>query len=543
MKLFHWKTKRLIEKYLNRTLSDEKRQDFELHLGNCSDCQGELQWEKQFLEKLMSAGRTIGPSEASWERTHARILALPPHKPKPQENVTKIENLFDWMKNWRIAGIAAGSLAISIIVYIFLTSIMIPGLTPVKITGLLGNGFYLQSANGTKWEKVASKIHLENGDRIQTDEYTQVAVELGNTGEVWVNRSSQLSLLDNASIALTLQNGEVDVKVKRHVDNFQVQTPAGVVHVYGTEFHISVDSMQNTIVTCIEHTVYFENAYGKVTITAGYQSSANPQTAPSAAIAVETTHLLDWRGQFNRFNRLSINQRKIAFQTYLNQGDNYYSKQEYLDALENYRTAVSLNPTKDNGYFGVGRTYRMMGEFAQATTEYLSGIEKNPSNGLLVYQLTQCLLELKEYDTAEKYLIQLINTNEPNYVDVWVSLGDTYLLEDNFDKAQETYQQAISKGALRVDYVAAQVYGGLAEIERHNQNYQKAQEDLDKAYHCKVIPSIVYLEAARLYRDLHDKDKEITSWKYYLQTDPKGAFARDAQNRLKELESVTIVRD
>jgi tetratricopeptide (TPR) repeat protein len=543
MNLFHWNIQRTVERYLDHTLPQRKRHDFENHLGDCSGCQGKFQVEKSFLDKLISAGRTIGPSEASWERTHARILALPRHKsPYPQTDTS--DNVsFLWLKNWKMAGVAIASLAILILTYIFWTSAAIPVMTPLKMAGLVGEGIYRQSEQGGTWEKISSKTPLQIGDRIQTDEYTRTALKLGNIGQVWVNRSSQFALLQNATVALTIESGQIDVKVNRHVDNFQVQTPAGMVHVYGTEFQLAVDSHQNTVVSCIQHTVYFENAFGKVTITAGYQSFANPQKAPSSPIAVDTANLLNWKTQLNQLNNLSNNQRKASFQTWILDGDNHYSIEKYPEALDDYKTAVSLDPAKDNGYYGIARVYQTLGDFAMATTEYLHGIEKNPSNGLLVYQLAQCLLELKQYDMAEKYLIQLINTSEPNYVDVWASLGDTYLLEGEFDKAQEIYNQALRKGAQNFDNSAAHVYGGLAEIERHNQNYPKALEYINKAFHCKAIPSIVYLEAARLYRDANDKNNEIASWKYYLQTDPKGAFAREAQNRLKVLEFVPMAKN
>lgn len=540
----HWRKERWVLRYLSGTLSPRKQRAMELHLEKCSKCRELLAQEQQFAKDISST-KTI--YNTYWNQTRDKLLELPRHSTTPlnSPSLSKEGGGGGGMRflNIRISP----ALTVPILLLILVSILWIihsipPSLTPIKVTQLAGDGIWKLSAGDSEWEKVDTNYELEPGDSVRTGGFGETALNLGKGGRVLVSHSSKIILFDDTSTAINLVNGQIYVELNPHQNLFQVKTPAGIVQAYGTQFQITVDSSQNTIVSCIQNTVYFVNSFGRVTIPSGFQAIASPNSPPSVPANVDIMKLVDWETQFEKIANLSDSQRKQLHDEYVNQADQLFNQKQYDEALDTYRYAAFLDMNDYAPFYGIGRSYREKGDFADATTTFLLSLERKSDNEAIIYQLSLSLTELKQYDLAKKLLLHIISRQIRNPI-AWTLLGNNYLLDNELDKAEKAYLEALELGGEQSPDYASQIHGGLADIAAQHADYKKAQEEIALAN--KLVlectnrgsnpPALVYAESAWLYQDLGYRDKELQAWQNYLRVDPYGGFALEARESLSKL--------
>ncbi len=534
--LIHWRRERWILRYLNGTLSPKKHRTMELHLEKCSKCRELLAQEQEFAEEISS---TRAIYNSYWKETRDYLLDLPRHSKEPQfvkSSTKERKSKFPFL-DIRISPALTVPLLLLVLLSIFWFVQSVPKLTPMKVTQLAGDGIWKLSAGDNRWEKVGMNYELEPGDSIRTGGFGETSLDLGKGVKVLVSHSSRIIFFDDTSTALNLIKGQIYVELNRHQNLFQVKTPAGMVQAYGTQFQITVDSSQNTIVSCIQNTVFFGNSFSRVTIPSGFQSTASLNSPPSIPMNVDITKLVYWEIQFEKINNLSASERKQLHDDYINQGDQLFNQKQYDDALDTYRYAAYLDMNDYAPFYGIGRSYREKGDFAEATTTFLLSLQRKSDNEAIIYQLSLSLTELKQYDLAKKLLLHIISKQIKNPI-AWTLLGNNYLLDNELDKAEKAYLEAIQLGGERSAEYAAQIHGGLAEIARRYADHKKAEVEIALAMKYDNLPGLVYAESARLYLDLGDRIKEKEAWQNYLKVDPYGGFADQARDRLGKLEDL-----
>ncbi len=72
-------------------------------------------------------------------------------------------------------------------------------------------------------------------------------------------------------------------------------------------------------------------------------------------------------------------------------------------ALQNYLTAIKLNPEYAEAYFNLGTVYYKQGLQKKAEEAFLKSIELQPEYGRAHYSLGFVYLEQKKYDLAKKH--------------------------------------------------------------------------------------------------------------------------------------------
>lgn len=187
----------------------------------------------------------------------------------------------------------------------------------------------------------------------------------------------------------------------------------------------------------------------------------------------------------------------------------------------------------------MGRCYLSLGQYSLGTSAYLQALNRNPEpNNSMLRGMGQCLMGLGLYPEAEYYL-KLMTAKYPDNHGGWSVLGDIYLFQGENQKAMESYQMAIQKGSESCPECGPMVHGGLAELARRNHDYSTATKEIQIAYSKISSEAVanVYLESAWLYKDLGEKEKEITAWKNYLKFYPHDLFVNQAKTRLSELNS------
>ncbi|MBI4521541.1 MAG: FecR domain-containing protein [Gemmatimonadetes bacterium] len=120
---------------------------------------------------------------------------------------------------------------------------------------------------------------LNHGDVVATSPNTRAAIRFTDDGSlVRLNPNSQLQVRaegDRGALAKTLELefGELWARVTQQQGTFQVQTPAGVAAVRGTEFVVRVGADGATTIITLEGALDFFNDAGSVQVSAGRRAS------------------------------------------------------------------------------------------------------------------------------------------------------------------------------------------------------------------------------------------------------------------------------
>lgn len=539
----HWRIQRKIEEYLDGTLAGKDRERLESHLERCAGCRVRLEKERQFRQELTDAGEWL---DESWERSQALINELPRLNVNAEsiKKVGKSISLAGYLERLRIPVRPSLQPIKWAVVFALFLVIFWGGEriyqsfqgSQIQVAQTLGDGIWKEGSGSTGlWVRMQSGDSFAAGDKLRTDEYGKAKVSLGQSGTVWVDHSSRMRIQPDSTTALYLEQGSIYIALSHHPKPFEVQTPAGVIRVYGTQFTIAVDSAQKTTVASVENTVYFANEKGQVALVPGYQSEAVPGQSPENPIKADIDQLDEWKAQFEQLVLLSMQDRKRLREDFINHGDLLYDNKNYPEALERFKMGVLLDPEDYVPYYGIGRSYQAMGNYSAATATFFRAVEIKPDASAVYYQLSQTLMDLKEYTLAERVLEKLISLHPKSHTE-WVLMGNVTLMRGKLEKAESSYRRGLGFMKEECPGCLAQIHGGLSSIARIRGDLVTAQMEIEKARKYQPWTPFVFMQEAHLYKALGKPELEKKSLNNSLKLTANGAFAEEARQRLKELE-------
>jgi tetratricopeptide (TPR) repeat protein len=163
--------------------------------------------------------------------------------------------------------------------------------------------------------------------------------------------------------------------------------------------------------------------------------------------------------------------------------------------------------------------YYQSGEFDKAATLYKKLLDNNPASNFYYDSYMNCLLNLKDYPTAEKELKKLIKKNS-RAVYLQVDLGYIYTLEGDTKKSKEQFDQIVddldSRGnpadENRISAVAA-TFARRGQTEYAIKTYQKGRKILHD-------PAAFSLDIAGLYKTAGDYPDMFDEYMRILDANP-----------------------
>jgi len=190
-----------------------------------------------------------------------------------------------------------------------------------------------------------------------------------------------------------------------------------------------------------------------------------------------------------------------------------------LDAIECYSKAESiysqLNNTRGLALVnnGIAQTYRLLGLNEKAyrafsrSGELAASVEYDLMHAIALSNLAEMLLEQRDYDTAEKYLMEglSLNTRLDRKLGIGVCLGSLGRLEQNRNnlvEAEEYFRQAVSvwqEVGSQQHMVSS--YCSLAELLELKEDTTAAGELLERAVEeaeCTDMPEVLWIAKGRL---------------------------------------------
>ncbi|MDH4239428.1 MAG: FecR domain-containing protein [Phycisphaerae bacterium] len=233
------KYKKLIEKYIEGTISNEHVAELKTHSETCEQCKEEFA-QCTVLEDVV---REAFSSRMSAEEGRASVMA----SLSAGSNITmrRAQYNLDWLAGRR-ASIAAGILlAIGLTLGFYMgragTDKPTGAKVPMRIAEL--NGTVLVRHEGLDaWKvlKADSNIHL--GDTFHSAARSAFVLEMEDKSRIEVNQNSMLVLkLYNGQTQFFLEYGRCTAALESPHPPFFIRTPHGRVEALGTEFTVTVE--------------------------------------------------------------------------------------------------------------------------------------------------------------------------------------------------------------------------------------------------------------------------------------------------------------
>ncbi len=170
---------------------------------------------------------------------------------------------------------------------------------------------------------------------------------------------------------------------------------------------------------------------------------------------------------------------------YYYRGNDYYEKGGYDKAIENYNTAIILNPSFPEAYFNRGLCYYNKKEYDKAIKDYTKAAELDPSNPVIYNNRGDAHYRKQEYDKAIIDYDKAVMLNE-SYLKAYYNRGLAYAVLEDYDKAVEDFSKVIELDPdfAEAYYVRGLAYEYLENSDKAIENYQKALDlnpDLEEA--------------------------------------------------------------
>jgi len=168
-----------------------------------------------------------------------------------------------------------------------------------------------------------------------------------------------------------------------------------------------------------------------------------------------------------------INEDKKDAQLYIKRGDAYFESGEFFDAVEDYTTAIELDPKADQAYFGRGMA--LARDVDEGIADLSVFIKRNPKSSIAYTKRGVRHMWKQDFVSAEKDLSKALEL-DPNNAEAHDDLGVIYARKRDYQKALEHFLATV-----RIDPSYAKAYHNLAmSLFLVNQDV-KALNTIDKA--------------------------------------------------------------
>jgi hypothetical protein len=165
---------------------------------------------------------------------------------------------------------------------------------PVAGVANLEGDVELQRPESKTWDPITEQVDLPAGSSVRTGTDSTVVLSFPDESKVFVEPDTELSILrmnvDDGTprdIVLRQDRGSTHNLIQTSTSvaaRFEIQTPAAVINVIGTEFTVKVDNSGKTEVSVNDGRVSVSAQGATVMVDPGYSITVIPGQAPANAI-------------------------------------------------------------------------------------------------------------------------------------------------------------------------------------------------------------------------------------------------------------------
>jgi len=170
-----------------------------------------------------------------------------------------------------------------------------PGASAAQIVALAGQG-QTRAPGVEPWSTAALSQQLAQGADVRTLALSSAALLLADRTQIRMSANAQLRLCESQPerTLLELAAGRLWARTKKTPAALQLQTPAALAVVRGTDWDVEVDTAGRTTLTVLSGQVELSNAQGSVQLGPAEQGYVEPGQAPIKRLLVRPRERVQW---------------------------------------------------------------------------------------------------------------------------------------------------------------------------------------------------------------------------------------------------------
>ncbi len=170
-----------------------------------------------------------------------------------------------------------------------------PGATAAEIVALAGQG-QTRAAGVESWSVAALAQRLGAGADVRTLALSSAALLLTDRTQIRMSANAQLRLCESQPehTLLELAVGRLWTRTKKAPAALELQTPAALAVVRGTDWDVEVDAAGRTTLTVLSGQIELSNTLGRVDLGPAEQGYAEPGKAPTKRLLVQPRDRVQW---------------------------------------------------------------------------------------------------------------------------------------------------------------------------------------------------------------------------------------------------------
>lgn len=188
-------------------------------------------------------------------------------------------------------------------------------------------------------------------------------------------------------------------------------------------------------------------------------------------------------------------------ETYNNRGNAFASIGNYPQAFEGYSKAIELNPQYARAFYNRGNTYLYISNYRQAIEDYSRAIELNPIDPQAYNNRGNAFDSIGNYPQAIEDYSKAIELN-PQYAQAFYNRGNTYLYIKKHRQAIKDFGRAIELNPLD-----PQAYNNRGNAFASIGNYSQAIEDYSKTIKLNPQDARAYYNLGSIYVRLGNNEQ------------------------------------
>jgi FimV-like protein len=214
-------------------------------------------------------------------------------------------------------------------------------------------------------------------------------------------------------------------------------------------------------------------------------------------------------------------------EAYYNLGTLYLRKNDFDRARQYLEQTVKLRPTHAEAWNNLGMLAAQTGQIDEALRDFQQSLSIKSNYATALLNLGNLYRRAHNFSEAENLLGRALEA-EPDNPEANYNLGMLYAQQNQFPKASEYFERALT---LRPDYPDA--LNNLGVLLVRQGRYADAKEKFTNCI--RVAPNLDqgYLNLARLYAVMNDKEKARSVLQELLQRQPENKIAQQSLEMLK----------
>ncbi|RZJ14097.1 MAG: hypothetical protein EON50_07215 [Acidovorax sp.] len=354
-----------------------------------------------------------------------------------------------------------------------------PDAPAAQIVALAGRG--QTRVPGTEpWSPAALAQQLRPGADVRTLALSSAALLLADRTQIRMAAEAQVRLCESqpARTVLELAAGRLWARTKKTPAALQLQTPAALAVVRGTDWDVEVDAAGRTTLTVLSGLVELSNAQGSVQLGPAEQGTAEPGRAPVKRLLVSPRDRVQWVmaypanvARWAEFQATGISPALAAVRADLQAG-RWGSAQQQLQAMaaQGGGSAVADLALADLDVLG--------GQIEAAQTR-LAAAWQRTRDARTAARRAELLMALDRQHEGRRWL-DATRAAAPDAIELLLADGDWHRLDGQADTALARYRTAVdhalnSAGAVPAALRAQALWAwGRAQHERGDARVARA---------------------------------------------------------------------